>query len=62
MRFSNRHRVRIRIGSVFERLNRGNPRRTYAVGTFPDGRTALMLVCVRLRYAAETQWAVKAYA
>ena len=26
------------------------------VGTFPDGNSALMLVCARLRHVAGTQW------
>ena len=33
-------------------------RRTCVVGTFPDGNSALMLVCVRLRHVAGTQWAM----
>ena len=31
------------------------------VGTFPDGESALMLVCARLRHVAGTQWGVKRY-
>ena len=31
------------------------------VGTFPDGNSALMLVCARLRYVAGTQWGSKKY-
>ena len=29
------------------------------VGTFPDGNSALMLVCARLRHVAGTQWGNK---
>ena len=36
-------------------------RRTRVVGTFPDGESALMLVCARLRHVAGTQWGVKRY-
>ena len=31
------------------------------VGTFPDGNSALMLVCARLRHVAGTQWGNKKY-
>ena len=41
---------------MIERLNREIRRRTRVVGTFPDGNSALMLVCARLRHVAGTQW------
>lgn len=44
-----------------ERLNREIKRRTKAIGAFPDGQSALMLVCARLRHVAGTQWGVKRY-
>ena len=44
-----------------ERLNREIRRRTRVVGTFPDGNSALMLVCARLRHVAGTQWGSKKY-
>ena len=31
------------------------------MGTFPDGNSALMLVCARLRHVAGTQWDNKKY-
>ena len=31
------------------------------VGVFPDGNSALMLVCARLRHGAGTQWGNKKY-
>ena len=31
------------------------------MGTFPDGKSALMLVCARLRHVAGTQWGNKKY-
>ena len=45
--------------NVIERLNREIRRRTRVVGTFPDGNSALMLVCARLRHVAGTQWGNK---
>ena len=48
--FPTEHWIRIRTNNVIERLNREICRRTRMVGTFPDGKSALMLVCARLRY------------
>ena len=31
------------------------------IGTFPDGESALMLVCARLRYIASNDWSKKRY-
>ena len=42
-------------------MNREIRRRTRVVGTFPDGHSALMLVCARLRHVAGTQWGGKKY-
>lgn len=44
---------------MLERLNREIRRRTRVVGTFPDGESALMLVCARLRHVTGAQWGVK---
>ena len=44
-----------------ERLNREIRRRTRVVGSFPDGNSALMLVCARLRHVAGSQWGNKKY-
>ena len=44
-----------------ERLNREIRRRTRVVGTFPDGNSARMLVCARLRHVAGAQWGCKKY-
>ena len=49
------HWTRIRTNNVIERLNREIRRRTRVVGTFPDGNSALMLVCARLRHVAGAQ-------
>ena len=59
--FPGEHRTRIRTNNVIERLNREIRRRTRVMGTFPDGNSALMLVCARLRHAAGTQWGCKKY-
>jgi transposase-like protein len=56
MEFPYEHWLRIRTNNVIERLNREIHRRTRVVGTFPDGNSALMLVCARLRHVAGTQW------
>ena len=59
--FTYEHWTRIRTNNVIERLNREIRRRTRVVGTFPDGNSALMLVCARLRHVAGTQWGCKKY-
>ncbi len=61
MNFPYQHWSRIRTNNVIERLNREIRRRTRVVGTFPDGNSALMLVCARLRHVAGTQWGSKKY-
>ena len=57
--FPSEHWVKIRTNNVIERMNREIRRRTRVVGTFPDGNSALMLVCARLRHVAGTQWGCK---
>ena len=59
--FPSEHWTHIRTNNVIERLNREIRCRTRVVGTFPDGNSALMLVCARLRYVAGTQWGNKKY-
>ena len=61
MRFPSEHWTRIRTNNTLERLNREIKRRTKVVGTFPDGESALMLVCARLRYVAGHEWGTKRY-
>ena len=58
--FPSEHGTRIRTNNVIKRLNR-EIRRTRVVGTFPDGNSALMLVCARLRHVAGSQWGNKKY-
>lgn len=55
------HRRRMRTNNAVERLNREVRRRTRVVGTFPDGRSALMLVTARLKYVAESEWGSRRY-
>ena len=60
--FPSEHWTRIRTNNVIERLNREIRRRTRVVGCFPDGNSALMLVCARLRHVAGfLQWSNKKY-
>src|SRR5699024_7057076 len=51
----------IRTNNAIECLNREIIRRTKAIGAFPDGHSALMLVWARLRHVAATSWGVKRY-
>ena len=61
MEFPTQHWTRIRTNNTIERLNREIKRRTKAIGAFPDGQSALMLVCARLRHVAGIQWGTKRY-
>lgn len=61
MDFPSQHWARIRTNNTLERLNREIKRRTKAIGAFPDGNSALMLVCARLRHVAGTDWGIKRY-
>jgi transposase-like protein len=61
MDFPPAHWPKIRSNNVIERVNREIRRRTRVVGTFPDGNSALMLVCARLRYVAGSHWGTKRY-
>lgn len=61
MSFPSQHWLRIRTNNALERLNREIKRRTKVVGTFPDGESALTLVCARLRHVASSEWGSKCY-
>ena len=61
MGFPEEHWMRIRTNNTLERINREIKRRTKVVGTFPDGESALMLVCARLRHVASSEWGTKRY-
>ena len=60
-RFPQEHWRRIRTSNAIERTSREIRRRTRVVGTFPDGRSALMLVTARLKYVAESEWGSRRY-
>ena len=60
-RFPRERWRRIRTNNAIERLNREIRRRTRVVGTFPDGRSALMLVTARLKCVAESEWGSRRY-
>lgn len=55
------HRRRIRTNNMIERLNREIRRRTRVVGSFPDGRSALMLIYARVRYVTSSEWSTRRY-
>lgn len=59
--FPREHWARIRTNDAIERLSREVRRRTRVVGTFPDGKSALMLVTARLKYVAESEWGSRRY-
>lgn len=61
MDFPTEHWSRIRTNNLTERVNREIRRRTRAIGAFPDGNSALMLVCARLRHVAASEWGSKRY-
>ena len=61
MEFPSQHWLKIRTNNVIERMNREIRRRTRVVGAFPDGKSALMLVCARLRYVSGKDWGTKRY-
>jgi putative transposase len=61
MDFPYAHWSKLRSNNVIERLNREIRRRTRVVGTFPDGNSALMLVCARLRHVASKAWGTRRY-
>ena len=61
MTFPSQHWTRLRTNNTIERVNREIKRRTRAIGAFPDGNSALMLVCARLRHVASSSWGTKKY-
>ena len=54
--FPTQHWTRMRTNNTLERLNRGIKRWTKATGVFPDGQSALILVCARLCHIDGSQW------
>ena len=61
MDFPSQHWTRIRTNNMLERVNREIKRRTRAIEAFPDGNSALMLVCARLRHVTGSDWGTKRY-
>lgn len=61
MHFPREHWAKIHSNNAIERLNREIRRRTRVVGTFPDGHSALMLVCARLRHMEGSKWGAIPY-
>ena len=59
--FPDGHRRRICANNMIERLNREIRRRTRVVDGFPDGNSALMLVCARIRYVTAKGWSTRRY-
>ena len=59
--FPDGHRRRIRTNSMIERPDREIRRRTRVVGGFPDGNSALMLVCARIRHVTANEWSTRRY-
>ena len=60
-RFPREHWRKIRTNNPLERIMKEIRRRTRVVGSFPDGRSALMLVAARLRHIAGTKWGMSQY-
>ena len=59
--YPHEHWLKIRSNNGIERINREIRRGTNAGGAFPDGNSALMLVCARLRFVSASEWGVKTY-
>lgn len=59
--FPNEHRRRIRTNNMIERPDREIRRRTRVAGSFPDGNSALMLICARIRYVTSNEWSTRRY-
>ena len=59
--FPDGHRRRIRTNNMIERPDREIRRRTRVVGGFPDGNSALMLICARIRHVTANEWSTRRY-
>ena len=59
--YPSEHHRQLRTNNPLERIMREIRRRTRVVGSFPDGRSALMLATARLRHIAGTKWGTKRY-
>lgn len=54
--FPPQHWKHIRTNNLLERINKEIRRRTRVVGSFPDAKSALMLVAARLRHIMASKW------
>jgi putative transposase len=61
MYFPREHWRSLRTNNPLERIMKEIRRRTRVVGSFPDGRSALMLVAARLRHIAGSRWGLRRY-
>jgi transposase-like protein len=59
--FPSEHQRSLRTNNPLERIMREIRRRTRVVGAFPDGNSAMLLVCARLRHIAGKTWGTKRY-
>ena len=59
--FPTNHWRQLRTNNPLERIIREIRRRTWVVGAFPDGHSALILVAARLRHIASTKWGRRRY-
>jgi transposase-like protein len=59
--FPREHWRSLRTNNPLERIMKEIRRRTRVVGSFPDGKSALMLVAARLRHIAATKWEGRVY-
>lgn len=59
--YPSQHWRSLRTNNMLERMNREIRRRTRVVGSFPDGKSALMLVAGRLRHIASSHWGTRRY-
>lgn len=59
--FPRTHWRSLRTNNPMERMMKEIRRRTNVVGSFPDGRSALMLASARLRYMSYKNWGSKRY-
>jgi transposase-like protein len=61
MHYPREHWTRLRTNNPLERVMKEIKRRTKVVGSFPDGRSALMLSAAWLRHVAGTRWGTRKY-
>jgi transposase-like protein len=60
-KFPRTHWRSLRTNNPMERMMKEIRRRTNVVGSFPDGRSALMLASARMRYMTYKEWGTRRY-